>query len=99
MRHNRRNDNPGGPRLVPYTPKRIKGSPNKRCYVNNLPYDLKWQQFKDHMKEGRELNVTNLSYIFKPCSKVVFILFERYSSLASNCNLNRNVQGKTWRSL
>ena len=70
MRHNRRNDNPGGPRLVPYTPKRIKGSPNKRCYVNNLPYDLKWQQFKDHMKEGRELNVTNLSYIFKPCSKV-----------------------------
>ncbi|KAL5249238.1 hypothetical protein ACHWQZ_G018184 [Mnemiopsis leidyi] len=60
MRHNRRNDNPGGPRLVPYTPKRIKGSPNKRCYVNNLPYDLKWQQFKDHMKEAGNVTFVEL---------------------------------------
>lgn len=52
MRHGRRDNHPGGPRMVPYTPKRIKGSPNKRCYVNNLPYDVKWQQFKDHMKEA-----------------------------------------------
>ncbi|XP_063690644.1 myelin expression factor 2-like isoform X2 [Bolinopsis microptera] len=60
MRNNRRNDNPGGPRMVPYTPKRIKGSPNKRCYVNNLPYDLKWQQFKDHMKEAGNVTFVEL---------------------------------------
>lgn len=48
MRNNRGNDR--NARLVPYTPKRIKGSPSKRCYVNNLPYECKWQDFKDHMK-------------------------------------------------
>ena len=50
MRNNRGNDR--NARLVPYTPKRIKGSPSKRCYVNNLPYECKWQDFKDHMKTG-----------------------------------------------
>lgn len=48
IRNNRGNDR--NSRLVPYAPKRIKGSPAKRCYVNNLPYEVKWQDFKDHMK-------------------------------------------------
>lgn len=60
MRGNRHNDNHGGMRMIPYLPKRIKGSPNKRCYVNNLPYDLKWQQFKDHMKDAGNVTFVEL---------------------------------------
>lgn len=46
--------------MIPYQPKRMKGPPNKRCYVNNLPYDVRWQEFKDHMKEAGNVTFVEL---------------------------------------
>lgn len=46
--------------MVPYQPKRIKGPATKRCYVNNLSYETKWQQFKDHMKKAGTVTFVEL---------------------------------------
>ena len=87
MRHNRREPHPhqggppGGPRMVPYLPKRIKGPPLKRCYVNNLPYDIKWQQFKDHMKEGWTICINYLTFKWKFMHEVAHALFVCYFTI------------------
>lgn len=39
-------------KFVPYKPKQIKGGPEKRVYINNLSYDCKWQDLKEHMSKG-----------------------------------------------
>lgn len=54
----RKSDSSHSNRYQPYSTSRSERDSrssrkdNNRCYVYNLPFSLKWQDLKDHMKKG-----------------------------------------------